>query len=606
MQQRPTLTLASEAGGASSSSSTSQEVVCRSCLSPFDFVEFLRTLVPQDRPDAHEILTEASHRFMLYLGHVHRVKAQQLAQRRAMGTIKSERLHNRVVIVVDWKMKFEPLRFRENTVDFYGEKGLSWHGAAVYYLDPENSEDVVLGNEFQMLFMDHIMKDDTTEDWQAVASSLEAMLKRIKSELPYVTKAVLVSDNAGCYNNNTLPIVLPYVFMANGIMLKSFLHGETCDGKGPCDAHFSIAMSKVWDFVRLGADVCTASSIVVAINAENGLANTIAEVIIPDRTSSAMVHWINMEKENKKRVRSIGRASEIVYTPEGENQFQMTAWKQSIYSKPRTLRITRHGLLPNQGLEASIHTASIEDDDHETDTESPEFQYGDEDSDLEDDGDVDVESALISQGQQQELPSTSAVTSLLSAGIETGVTVLSPGSLRRSGLRLQRLKRKKLQTSAAGSSNQQLGHDCDIAEDDSRTRGIAGSLRKCPQCAALFISKSRYTQHISACVGAAEKIDTLGRAVLEPSRVLKLPDCGISTVQNIMEGVKLHNATFTVPAVTLGWTELPKQGQRYDKTYLERFESELQVYFDEEEADKGKKISSAIMFERLNKEQGLS
>lgn len=28
-------------------------------------------------------------------------------------------------------MKFEPIRFREKTTEFYGQKGLRWHGCVV-------------------------------------------------------------------------------------------------------------------------------------------------------------------------------------------------------------------------------------------------------------------------------------------------------------------------------------------------------------------------------------------------------------------------------------------------------------------------------------------
>lgn len=37
-----------------------------------------------------------------------------------------------VVIYMDYNMKFEPVRHRESTAQFYGKKGMSWKGFAVF------------------------------------------------------------------------------------------------------------------------------------------------------------------------------------------------------------------------------------------------------------------------------------------------------------------------------------------------------------------------------------------------------------------------------------------------------------------------------------------
>ena len=50
-----------------------------------------------------------------------------------MEEIKSECLpgerSRRALLVLDYKMKFERMHHREKTVDHYGKKGISWHGA---------------------------------------------------------------------------------------------------------------------------------------------------------------------------------------------------------------------------------------------------------------------------------------------------------------------------------------------------------------------------------------------------------------------------------------------------------------------------------------------
>jgi hypothetical protein len=49
-----------------------------------------------------------------------------------MNCLQNETV-NECVILLDYKMKFEPVYFREKTVDHYGKKGISWHGAMILF-----------------------------------------------------------------------------------------------------------------------------------------------------------------------------------------------------------------------------------------------------------------------------------------------------------------------------------------------------------------------------------------------------------------------------------------------------------------------------------------
>ena len=51
--------------------------------------------------------------------------------------------YDEAVVVANFKMKFESLHYREKTTDFYGKKGLSWHGCIVYsrYREEQRQEN---------------------------------------------------------------------------------------------------------------------------------------------------------------------------------------------------------------------------------------------------------------------------------------------------------------------------------------------------------------------------------------------------------------------------------------------------------------------------------
>ena len=42
------------------------------------------------------------------------------------------------LLVMDWAMKFQQLRYREKQSDWFGKRGLSWHISTVICSDPEN------------------------------------------------------------------------------------------------------------------------------------------------------------------------------------------------------------------------------------------------------------------------------------------------------------------------------------------------------------------------------------------------------------------------------------------------------------------------------------
>jgi hypothetical protein len=53
-------------------------------------------------------------------------------QCQAIDNILGDLEENQGSIVMDFKMKFDAMYYREKAIGFYGKKGSSWHGATVY------------------------------------------------------------------------------------------------------------------------------------------------------------------------------------------------------------------------------------------------------------------------------------------------------------------------------------------------------------------------------------------------------------------------------------------------------------------------------------------
>ncbi|OWY99776.1 hypothetical protein PHMEG_00029166 [Phytophthora megakarya] len=116
---------------------------------------------------------------------------------------------------------------------------MSWPGAMVQYFETkkEESDRDRCATEHK-LYCDHLSLGDNRQDRDAVISVLEAVLIRLRKDLPTVKTVTLISNNTNYYQNALLPLIVP--FLLHGIHIKRILHTETQDGRGVLDAHFLV------------------------------------------------------------------------------------------------------------------------------------------------------------------------------------------------------------------------------------------------------------------------------------------------------------------------------------------------------------------------------
>jgi hypothetical protein len=113
--------------------------ICEECLSLFCFFHSLekRMIELGSLSSTAEVVRECGEKAKLFLGHRIRVIKQQRAIRKTLNDIRDRCMVNRTtseaVVTLDYKMKLEPLYYREKTSDHYGKRGMSWHGAMVQY-----------------------------------------------------------------------------------------------------------------------------------------------------------------------------------------------------------------------------------------------------------------------------------------------------------------------------------------------------------------------------------------------------------------------------------------------------------------------------------------
>ncbi len=156
---------------------------------------------------------------------------------------------NECVILLDYKMKFEPVYFREKTVDHYGKRGISWHGAMITFYTAVSVDGVrtAVPNRY---YMDHIVENESKQDITSVISILEAAIIGLQKIFPHLTTIYLLSDNMSCYQNTTFLVLIPYLAFYYSICIRRYIHTETEDGKSVLDAYYARCTQKVYEYCK--------------------------------------------------------------------------------------------------------------------------------------------------------------------------------------------------------------------------------------------------------------------------------------------------------------------------------------------------------------------
>lgn len=73
---------------------------------------------------------------------------------------------NQSFMVMDFKIKFQSMYYREKTTQFYGKKGESWHGTMVYsrYTKQEKEDYQTTLMPHHITYYDCISSGDTIQD----------------------------------------------------------------------------------------------------------------------------------------------------------------------------------------------------------------------------------------------------------------------------------------------------------------------------------------------------------------------------------------------------------------------------------------------------------
>ena len=183
-----------------------------------------------------------------------------------------------MLMIMDWAMKFQPMKFREQMDDFFGKRGRSWHVTCVIKGGDDSGDQ-----SFEVETFVHLL-DACVQDWFSVASIIEHTLRVIKMEDPHITKVYLRSDNAGCYHNTELLLSLQALVARHGMVFVRYDFSDPQSGKDVCDRRIASMKTHIRRWVNECHDVTTAEEMKVALESHGGVRGCRFAVVEIDKT----------------------------------------------------------------------------------------------------------------------------------------------------------------------------------------------------------------------------------------------------------------------------------------------------------------------------------
>lgn len=135
---------------------------------------------------------QAQDMVLQWKAHILRAENQDQAKQNVLKSLQSDS----ILVLMDWAMKFNQMRYREKQAEWYGKRGISWHVSCIISKPEE-------GHDLEIVSYVHLL-NSCAQDWYAVCAILTHLLTTVKAVPPYVNTAYLRSDGAGCYHNNNL------------------------------------------------------------------------------------------------------------------------------------------------------------------------------------------------------------------------------------------------------------------------------------------------------------------------------------------------------------------------------------------------------------------
>ncbi|XP_068671448.1 uncharacterized protein [Montipora foliosa] len=177
-------------------------------------------------------------------------------------------------------MKLLAMKYRETQSEFFGKRGMNWHFSAVVH-SSDHSNCKPTECEYQIHAYIAVF-DSCKQDWFYVCCILEEVLGTVKETHPSVKRAILRSDNAGCYHNSALLSTINSTSKRSGIEVVRYDFSDPLAGKDLCDRRIAPCKQRLRNYVAENNDIQTAQDVKNALESPPSITGTRVAVCTVD------------------------------------------------------------------------------------------------------------------------------------------------------------------------------------------------------------------------------------------------------------------------------------------------------------------------------------
>ena len=501
-------------------------------------------------------------------------------------TVNTESSKNVAFVIGDFKMKFNPVRYRETTQQHYGKRGLSWQGFMIMmqgtdeqlHFPGEEQHSSRSAADFHIQYYDMISMGDSVQDYFMVLSGLEVLTKQLQQDFPHVSTLIFQSDNAKCYQTNDLLHGIMELNNSNEttVKIKKVLHTETQDGKCSIDAHFAIAMAHVTRFVNMGHNVVTPSQLVSALNSNGGLGNTKPLLYTVDREKQLEFER-RSAPERKRLNKCFRRANEVEFDEAATTitAFEYSGFEASTFNCTNSTANSSNINGENEGEPLSGSESDDEDDDDDDgaievyDMELAENGTAFEDEEA--DRNVDIDSNTMEER----------------VGLVTGVSIVPAGEIQK---RMKRWKASRKKSTNDDDDDRPRLHECLLNSRPSECF--------CVLCQKWFSTATAKEEHV--CQAMRDPRDLLSFAVVQAERLISTG--AVAIVQRVTAVSSCTRESVRYECFPAGWARRPSHGKQYGRKYIEKYADFVIKMVREGVADKSARRGQNRIREALQKQ----
>ena len=117
--------------------------------------------------------------------------SQELKSERRLNLARDE-----YILVIDWKMKWLAMVWRETQQEWFGKSGIPWHGGMAIWRENDSANSH--GPDDYCILLFDFITDNRKEDGFSVYYMVEGVIRLMKEIQPPKSKSGIESDGAGC------------------------------------------------------------------------------------------------------------------------------------------------------------------------------------------------------------------------------------------------------------------------------------------------------------------------------------------------------------------------------------------------------------------------